>query len=89
MTTLLKGLFLALIRLYQLLISPFLGPACRYDPTCSEYGMQAISRFGPFKGGWLTLKRLARCHPWGSHGYDPVPPCPDHGSHPPRDEPCN
>ena len=46
---------------------------CRYTPTCSEYGLQAIQKYGPFKGGWLTLKRMGSCHPWGGHGHDPVP----------------
>lgn len=67
------GLFLLLIKLYQVLLSPLLGASCRYTPTCSEYGAQAIRKHGPFYGGWLTLKRLARCHPWGGHGHDPVP----------------
>lgn len=70
---LLQGLFLLLIRLYQLLISPLLGANCRFVPTCSQYAKEAILKYGPFKGGWLTLKRIARCHPWGSHGHDPVP----------------
>ncbi|MBE8719511.1 membrane protein insertion efficiency factor YidD [Sphingobacterium pedocola] len=65
--------FLLLIRFYQLFISPFLGASCRYTPTCSQYGKEAILRYGPFKGGWLTVKRIARCNPWGGHGHDPVP----------------
>jgi uncharacterized protein len=66
-------LFKSLIRLYQLCISPLLPPACRYTPTCSEYGLEAISVYGPFKGGWLALKRIFRCNPWwGGHGHDPV-----------------
>lgn len=69
----LAWIFLALIRVYQLLLSPLLGASCRFTPTCSQYGIQAIRKHGPFKGGWLTLKRLGRCHPWGGHGYDPVP----------------
>lgn len=64
---------LLLIRFYQRCISPLTPPACRFTPTCSQYGLEAIRRHGPFKGGWLTLKRLARCHPWGGSGYDPVP----------------
>ena len=67
------SLFLLLIRLYQYLLSPFLGASCRYNPTCSQYGVEAIRKYGPFKGGWLTLKRIGRCHPWGGHGHDPVP----------------
>lgn len=66
-------LFLFLIRVYQYLISPLLGQSCRFNPTCSHYGIQAIHKYGPFKGGWLTLKRIGRCHPWGGHGHDPVP----------------
>ncbi|KAA8484147.1 hypothetical protein BDE36_3685 [Arcticibacter tournemirensis] len=66
-------IFLVLIRLYQYLLSPLLGAACRFTPTCSQYGAEAIKKYGPFKGGWLTLKRLSRCHPWGGHGHDPVP----------------
>lgn len=66
-------LFLGIIRLYQLLLSPLLGASCRYTPTCSAYGIEAIKKHGPFYGGWLTLKRIASCHPWGKHGHDPVP----------------
>ena len=64
-----------LIRGYQLLVSPILPAACRFRPTCSEYGMEAIARHGALRGGWLTVRRVARCHPWGGHGYDPVPAC--------------
>ncbi len=67
------GIFFLLIRGYQLFISPLLPSSCRYSPTCSQYGIEAIRKYGPFKGGWLTLKRIARCHPWGGHGHDPVP----------------
>ncbi|MCX6274841.1 MAG: membrane protein insertion efficiency factor YidD [Bacteroidetes bacterium] len=66
-------LFLLLIKFYQGAISPLLAPSCRFTPSCSEYGKQAIDKYGATKGGWLTLKRLARCNPWGGHGYDPVP----------------
>ncbi|WP_394342454.1 membrane protein insertion efficiency factor YidD [Mucilaginibacter limnophilus] len=66
-------IFLLLIRIYQYFISPLTGAACRYTPTCSQYGAEAIKKHGVFKGGWLTLKRIARCHPWGGHGHDPVP----------------
>lgn len=65
--------FLILIKAYQLLISPLFPGSCRYTPTCSQYGIEAIKKYGPFKGGWLTLKRIGRCHPWGGHGHDPVP----------------
>jgi len=68
-----SGLFFVLIRAYQLLISPMLGANCRFSPTCSQYGLEAIQRYGPFKGGWMALKRISRCHPWGGHGHDPVP----------------
>lgn len=64
---------LALIRGYQLLISPMFPPSCRYFPTCSSYAREAVLRHGPLHGGWLALRRLLRCHPWGGLGYDPVP----------------
>ncbi|MEJ7736239.1 MAG: membrane protein insertion efficiency factor YidD [Chitinophagaceae bacterium] len=65
--------FIALIRVYQYIISPWLGPKCRYTPTCSHYSIEALKKYGLIKGSWLTVKRIARCHPWGGHGYDPVP----------------
>jgi putative membrane protein insertion efficiency factor len=65
--------FIGLIRFYQLAISPWLAPRCRFTPTCSQYGINALRKHGPVKGTWLTLKRIAKCHPWGSHGHDPVP----------------
>jgi len=61
------------IYIYKYSISPLLPPACRYTPTCSQYAIEAIRKHGPFKGFWLALKRILRCHPWGGHGYDPVP----------------
>jgi putative membrane protein insertion efficiency factor len=61
------------IKVYQWTISPWLGPRCRFDPTCSEYAIAAIRRFGPLRGGWLGFRRILRCHPWGATGYDPVP----------------
>ncbi len=64
---------LGLVWIYRNCISPFTLPSCRYTPTCSEYCAEALRRHGPFKGGWLSLKRLARCNPWGGSGYDPVP----------------
>lgn len=64
---------IALVRLYQYHLSPLLPGACRYSPTCSEYGLLALRRHGAFRGGWLTLKRVLSCHPWGGHGHDPVP----------------
>ncbi len=65
--------FIALIKLYQLIISPLFGPKCRFTPTCSNYALQALKKHGVFKGTWLAIKRIARCHPWGGQGYDPVP----------------
>lgn len=62
-----------LIRSYQLLVSPFFPPCCRYFPSCSDYARQAVCSHGPLRGGWLSLRRLLRCHPWGGLGYDPVP----------------
>lgn len=64
---------IALVKLYQYIISPLLPGACRYTPSCSEYGSQALSRFGAFRGGYLTIKRILSCNPWGGHGHDPVP----------------
>jgi uncharacterized protein len=63
----------ALIRAYQLILSPFVGQACRFAPSCSEYALTAIVRYGLFKGSILAMRRLLRCHPWGGSGYDPVP----------------
>ena len=65
--------FIGLIKLYQWIISPAIGPKCRFTPTCSQYAIEALKKHGIFKGMWLTIKRLSRCHPWGGHGYDPVP----------------
>ncbi|HUC09745.1 MAG TPA: membrane protein insertion efficiency factor YidD [Stellaceae bacterium] len=64
----------AVVRAYQLLVSPILPPCCRYLPTCSEYAVVALAQHGPLHGSGLALRRLARCHPWGGSGYDPVPP---------------
>ncbi len=66
-------MMIALIRFYQHAISPVTGPSCRFSPTCSAYGIEAIRRYGPFRGGWLALRRILSCHPWGRSGYDPVP----------------
>lgn len=65
---------LALIRLYRLVLSPLLGPSCRFFPTCSEYALVCVERHGALRGAWLTTKRVCRCHPLGGHGYDPPPP---------------
>jgi len=62
-----------IIGLYRYLVSPILGPNCRYTPTCSEYAQTAVMRFGVIKGGWIAIKRIVSCHPWGKSGYDPVP----------------
>jgi len=69
-----KAIFIFLIRVYQAALSPLLGPAkCRYTPGCSEYAIEALKKHGLQKGGKLALKRILSCHPWGGHGYDPVP----------------
>ncbi|MBI9036683.1 MAG: membrane protein insertion efficiency factor YidD [Bacteroidales bacterium] len=65
--------FIFLIRIYQYALSPYIGNSCRYTPTCSVYGVEAIKKHGPFKGGWLSVKRFLSCNPWGGSGYDPVP----------------
>ena len=62
-----------MIRLYQLFISPLLGQNCRYLPTCSEYSVKSLKEHGLFRGSILSIKRISKCHPWGSHGFDPVP----------------
>jgi putative membrane protein insertion efficiency factor len=68
-----KYIALGLIRLYQKTLARVLPPACRFYPSCSRYGYEAIERYGFFKGGWLAIKRVARCHPLNPGGYDPVP----------------
>jgi uncharacterized protein len=68
-----KYLFILPIKFYQYTISPLLGKNCRHDPTCSHYTLEAIKEWGALKGMWLGLKRIVRCHPWGTHGFDPVP----------------
>lgn len=68
-----KRVFLLLIDVYRRYISPLKSPCCRYIPTCSEYAMIAIERYGAMRGGWLALKRILRCHPFHEGGYDPVP----------------
>jgi len=65
-------LFIALVRAYQVCIAPFLLPCCRFYPSCSEYAIDAVNRYGPMKGSYLALRRLLRCHPWHRGGYDPV-----------------
>lgn len=73
MKPVLKKFFISIIRFYQIVISPIKPPTCRFYPTCSHYGLEAIQRFGAFKGGWLTLKRILKCHPFHPGGLDPVP----------------
>ena len=73
-TGVLNSLLRGLIRLYQLVLSPLLPPRCRYLPSCSDYAIEALARRGVLGGLWLALRRIARCHPWGGSGYDPVPP---------------
>ncbi|MBL6612042.1 MAG: membrane protein insertion efficiency factor YidD [Bacteroidetes bacterium] len=65
--------FILIIRIYQLLISPLTPASCRFTPTCSTYSIEALKKHGPIKGGWLAIKRISSCHPWGKSGYDPVP----------------
>ncbi|MDR1881232.1 MAG: membrane protein insertion efficiency factor YidD [Prevotella sp.] len=73
MKKILSRLLLLPVYFYKYAISPMLPPSCRYTPTCSEYAIQAIRKYGPYKGFWLAVKRIGRCNPWGGHGYDPVP----------------
>jgi len=61
------------VRFYRLLLSPWVGNSCRYQPTCSVYALEALEKHGAIRGSWLAARRIARCHPWGGHGYDPVP----------------
>lgn len=68
-----KKIFISIIRFYQVVISPIKPPTCRFYPTCSHYGLEAVQRFGAVKGGWLTLKRILKCHPFHPGGIDPVP----------------
>ncbi|WP_157314376.1 membrane protein insertion efficiency factor YidD [Chitinibacter sp. GC72] len=66
-------LIIAFVKLYQLMISPLLGPRCRFVPSCSQYSIEAVQKYGAAKGSYLTVRRLCRCHPWGDCGHDPVP----------------
>lgn len=72
--TVLAQLLALPVRGYRLLFSPWVGHNCRYQPTCSAYAIECLEKHGGIKGGWLILRRLSRCHPWGASGYDPVPP---------------
>ncbi|MFB6240124.1 MAG: membrane protein insertion efficiency factor YidD [Gemmatimonadota bacterium] len=78
----LRRLLLASIRFYQAAISPLRPSACRYVPTCSEYARRAVDRHGPWRGGWLAVRRVLRCHPLGGRGYDPVPEADGDGARP-------
>ena len=71
------SLLRALVLAYRWTLSPVLGPRCRFLPTCSQYALEALARHGALTGSWLVVRRLARCHPWGGSGYDPVPPAAD------------
>ncbi|MFN8776895.1 MAG: membrane protein insertion efficiency factor YidD [Flavobacteriales bacterium] len=68
-----KKVLIFLVRAYQAMLSPLLGQNCRHYPTCSQYMLEALDEWGPWKGGWMGLRRLLRCHPWGTSGIDPVP----------------
>lgn len=68
-----KAIAIAFVKFYQYCIRPLLPNSCRYTPSCSQYSVEAINKYGALKGSWLGLKRILRCHPWGGHGYDPVP----------------
>lgn len=68
-----KGVLIRLIRMYQVYISPLKPPCCRFVPTCSQYALEAIQKYGPVKGSWLAVKRISKCHPFHKGGYDPVP----------------
>ncbi len=73
MTRCLTAIFIGLIRLYQVLLSPLMGGQCRFHPTCSHYGIDALRAWGPGRGSWLTIRRILRCNPFVEGGYDPVP----------------
>ncbi|MEZ7838484.1 MAG: membrane protein insertion efficiency factor YidD [Flavobacteriales bacterium] len=73
LTSLIKSVFIILIKFYQRIISPWTPSSCRYTPTCSTYAVDALKKYGLRKGGLLALKRIGSCHPWGGDGYDPVP----------------
>ena len=68
-----KKILIALVKFYRAAISPYTAPSCRFDPTCSQYALEALQKYGALKGTWLTLKRLSKCHPFHKGGYDPVP----------------
>lgn len=69
----LSKILVGFVRVYQMALRPAMPSACRYAPSCSEYAIEALKKYGAFKGTWLAVKRISRCHPWGRSGYDPVP----------------
>ena len=73
MKKLLSSIFIGIVKFYQNVISPITPASCRYTPTCSSYSIEALKKHGPFKGGYLSIKRILSCNPWGGHGHDPVP----------------
>ena len=73
MKNILGKLFIIIIKFYQYFVSPYFPASCRFTPTCSAYGIEALKKHGPFKGGLITIKRILSCNPWGGSGYDPVP----------------
>ena len=73
MSNLINFIFILPIKIYQIVLSPLIGPSCRFNPTCSNYAIQAITKYGVLKGLYLALKRIVMCHPWGESGNDPVP----------------
>ncbi len=79
-----QAALIAIVKVYRFAVSPLLGPCCRFHPTCSDYAIGALRRFGPLRGGWLAARRIARCHPWHPGGFDPVPAGPPSNS-PARD----
>ncbi len=88
--TMLQQVLKSLIAAYQAIVSPLLGPRCRYHPTCSNYMSQAVEQHGALRGVWLGLRRLARCHPWSEGGHDPIPRARTHAAtQPPQDQPSS
>jgi putative membrane protein insertion efficiency factor len=71
-----NALLIAVVQVYRRVLSPLKPPTCRFTPTCSAYAIEALSRHGTWRGSWLSVRRVCRCHPWGGHGHDPVPPPP-------------
>jgi len=76
-----KKIFILPVKFYQFAISPLLGNTCRHQPSCSQYTIEAIEEWGPLRGMWMGMKRISKCHPWGTHGHDPVPINPNKKQH--------